>query len=835
MAKKGVKPLFDYEARRDFSRTPEPAPGKGKYRGGLFVVQKHGARALHYDLRLELGGVLKSWAVPKGPSLDPGERRLSVRVEDHPMDYAGFEGMIPKGEYGGGTVIIWDRGFWMPAGSPGEGLEKGSLKFYLFGEKLRGGWALARSRTAEDGKEEWLLIKEQDEDAAAGEITEEMPESVLSGLTLEEVAGTPAGVWSEKGGIRMPEPRPMMDAVEKAMQRSVRPELATLVDKPPGGGGWLHEIKLDGYRILARIDEGSVVLYTRAGNDWTAKFPSVAQRFSRLPLRSAWIDGEVVFMKEDGTTSFEGVQTALSEGDDSSLDYFAFDIVYYNGYDISSWPLADRKKFLKYILKAGKDAGIRFSEHVEGKGGEFFSNACRYGLEGVVSKKADARYFQGRSASWLKTKCHLSQEFVVGGYTEAKGSRYGFGALLTGVYDKKGRLLYTGRVGTGFNEETLKQVWERLKRTKAQRPPFINPPSGPEAKGVHWTRPGLVVEVEFGSWTRDGVMRHPSFKGIRDDKPPAEVLKEEPGTQKEEGKTGRPKAAELPVRLTSPSKIYYPQEGYNKRDLAEYYAAVSRLMLPHLKDRPLTLLRCPEGYEKGCFFQKHTEAGLPKELKRIKIKEDEGHVETYLTADSLEALLGLVQMGTLEIHTMGCRYANVENPDKITFDMDPDPEVEWGTLVEAAYLLRGVLSELGLRSFVKATGGKGLHVVVPLEPSAGWEEVKLFTRYVAEFIAKGLPGRFTSKMTKTRRKGKIFLDYMRNIRGATAIEVYSTRAKKGAPIAAPLSWDEIGAVRSDTFNIGNIRERLSGLRKDPWAGYFEVRQKITKEMMERVG
>lgn len=839
--------LGEYRSKRDFHSTPEPegrVEGKG---AGLFVVQKHGARSLHYDFRLEFKGVLKSWAVPKGPSVDPEDKRLAVQVEDHPLQYAGFEGIIPKGEYGGGTVLIWDRGFWVPQGNPANGFEKGHLKFILSGRKLKGRWALVRLKEPgidEAAKKEWLLVKERDDEAATGrDLLAEEPRSVVSGKTLEEMAGLPEGIWSAAADATPVLPAGQL-AKKKEMPLEVTPQLASLVDRAPEGDQWVHELKYDGYRLLARIKGGEVSLLTRNGNDWTYKFPSIQKALSRLPVESAWLDGEAVALRADGTASFEALQNALAEGSDKGLIYMVFDILYYNGYGLTALPLSERKFLAASVLKSEKadPMVLRYSQHVEGKGAAFFENACSYGIEGIMSKRKDAPYTEGRGRDWVKIKCHERQEFVIGGYTEPRGGRKGLGALLIGVFDGTGKFIYCGRVGTGFNERSITEIWERLRKIETPSSFFHNAPGGPEAKGVHWVSPELVAEVEFTQWTREGVLRHPSFQGLREDKPAQEVTHESPwklreavGPASEEliQRTAlRPAAGRM--RITNPERVFYPEDGYTKKDLIDYYEAVAPLMLPHVIGRPLTLVRCPEGYGKECFFQKHFDGSIPPEIKRVKLTENDGTPAEYLMVDEPGGLIGLAQLGVLEIHTWGSRHVKLEYPDRIVFDIDPDISVEWEKTVEAVFLLRALLEELGLKSFVKATGGKGLHVVAPVLPVRDWAEVKAFTKAVAEFVARGLPGRFTSMMTKTRRTGKIFMDYMRNIRGATAIEAYSTRARNGAPVAAPLRWDELPDARPDMFTLSNIRERIREA-PGPWDGYMDVKQPITDEMMERLG
>lgn len=814
-----------YRKRRDFTKTPEPKGGEGKTAGGIFVVQKHSARALHYDLRLELDGALKSWAIPKGPSLDPADKRLSIHVEDHPIEYAVFEGVIPKGEYGAGKVILWDRGFWIPFNDPHEGYRKGELKFILAGRKLKGAWALVRLKKQEDEKDEWMLIKETDEEARRDfDVTADLPLSVLSGLPIDEIAEG-RGVWASEETLPVvSEAMDEIKAVKAEMPARLFPELAYLADSPPSKDGWLFEIKYDGYRLLSRITDGEVRLFTRNGNDWTGKFPSIVRSLSRLRVKSAWLDGEAVYLKPDGTTGFSELQNSLSLSHDEDLSYIIFDIAYYNGYDLKGAPLFERKSLLKALLMAhAKDLlNVRFGDHFEGDGVAFFERACASSLEGVVAKERSSPYRQGRSREWLKVKCRLRQEFVIGGYTLSGGKR-SFGALLVGAHDDEGAFTYCGRVGTGFDEATLKSLFEGIQGLGAVAPPFANPPAGIEARDVIWVTPELVVEVEFSEWTRDRILRQASFRGLRPDKDWKEV------TIELAEKTEPPR-----IRLTNPEKIFYPEDGITKKRLVEYYELAGEKMLRHIEGRPLTLVRCPEGYDRECFFQKHAEMSIPAGVERVPIIED-GEARDYMAVSSLEGLLWLAQMGTLEVHAWGSRTPKVEFPDRITLDMDPDASVPWERLVEAAFLLRAVLEELGLKSFPKLTGGKGVHVVVPIEPLIDWNKAKAFAKALAEFVAMGLPERFTSVMTRARRVDRIYIDYMRNHRGSTAIEPYSTRAKKGAPVAAPVSWAELGDLRPDSFTVLNMAERIKGLKEDPWEGYFEIRQTITGEIRKKLG
>ncbi len=896
--------LETYQEKRDFKRTSEPEGRvESSQTGNLYIIQKHAASRLHYDLRLELDGVLKSWAVPKGPSLKPGEKRLAVHVEDHPLEYGSFEGTIPEGEYGGGTVMLWDKGRWEPIGDPHEGYAKGDLKFRINGEKLKGSWVLARMKggAGEEGKN-WLLIKKRDEYAILPndpDPVDYMNRSVAGGRSMSEIAAGREKVWFE--GEAVPGNDPRVEAVRSessnagkkkkrrmfldpsdlsgsrpsAQPNLFRPELATLIDRPPEGEQWVHEIKYDGYRILCFLSKGSVRLISRNGNEWTSKFQEIAGIVSKLPIESAIMDGELVVLDEKGRSDFQALQNIMQGIESGKLVYFAFDVPYAAGFDLTSTPLLARKEFLRILIESmpeeSKDDPIRYSDHIQGKGEAVFPNACRLDLEGIVSKQADSPYEQKRTRRWLKVKCFHRQEFVIGGFTEPGGSRTGFGALLLGYHLPDGKLVYSGKVGTGFDERDLKEMTSNLTALETDNSPFVNPPTGYEAKGVRWIRPELVAEVEFSSWTREGILRHPSFKGIREDKDPKEVVREDPepltvlaeNTQTgnsigdksveeahpetgspqvpapknrmpRQSKSGRAKKSGPDLTLSNPDRVLYPEIEVTKRDLAEYYEQVAGWMLPHLVRRPLTLVRCPEGWKKECFFQKHLGDSAPAVLRQIPFLEREG-VEYYSIVDNVEGLVSLVQIGVLEIHVWGSREENLEQPDMMIFDLDPDPEVPWEKMVRAAFLVRERLTDLGLRSFVKTTGGKGLHIAVPLAPRRHWDEVKEFSRAVAEGIVRESPSEYIATMSKSKRKGKVFIDYLRNGRGATFIAAYSTRARTGATVSAPIGWDELlSGIKPDTFNIGNIRQRLSSLKKDPWEGYFKVRQTITDRMKKSV-
>ncbi|MBA2253180.1 MAG: DNA ligase D [Nitrospirales bacterium] len=853
--------LKTYRNKRDFKRTPEP---EGRVQSGgerrLYVIQKHAATRLHYDLRLEEGGVLKSWAVPKGPSLDPKEKRLAVQVEDHPLEYGGFEGVIPKGEYGGGKVQLWDRGHWVPEGDAAAGLRTGKLKFHLEGNKLHGAWNLVRmhGQAEDNGKTNWLLIKEEDDAAATQhqrDIVQERPESILSGRQIEDMEASDESVWHSNRNGAPTSPSPDIDpstmqGARKARLPEIMPfQLATLTDQSPVGDEWLNEIKLDGFRMQCRIEKGKAQLLTRTGQDWTHRFPDVAHAAGQLRVRSALLDGELVALQPDGRSSFQLLQRALSEGAEATLAYYAFDLLHLDGYDINVAQLEMRKDMLKSVLKAmPTDGAVRYSDHVVGGGPAFHEAACRLGLEGMIAKRRTAPYRSGRGGDWLKVKCLLRQEFVVGGYTDPSGSRTGFGALLLGVYEDH-RLVYAGRVGTGFNIGLLKTLGARLKRLQQPETPFHNRVPGP-LREVHWVRPELVAEIAFAEWTSDGVLRHPSFQGLREDKTPTDVKREIPQPPPMPEKSSTPSKTIPPpkpsrrreeeveiagIRLTHPTRVLYPEQGVTKFDLAQYYQAIADSMLPHITGRPVMLLRCPEGHEKECFYQKHTNRMVPEAVHAVEIKEDKGKSSQYLMVDDLPGLIALVQMGALELHVWGSRGGRLEYPDRMVFDLDPDERLPWFRVVDAAELIRDRLVTMGLQSWVKTTGGKGLHVVVPLTGKQTWDEVKAFSQALAERLVKEAPERYTSKMAKAGRKGKLFIDYLRNSRGATAVAAYSTRARPGATVSTPVGWDELRRLTLDQFTVHTVPRRLQTSKQDPWKEFWNVRQSITQSARRAVG
>jgi bifunctional non-homologous end joining protein LigD len=848
--------LEDYDAKRDFSRTPEPRGKSGTGRGYSFVVQKHAATRLHYDFRLELENVLKSWAIPKGPSYDTREKRLAVHVEDHPVEYGSFEGIIPKDEYGGGTVMIWDTGVWAPLDQdPVGAYRKGVMKFRLQGKKLQGAWTLIRMKPRpgeKESRENWLLIKERDELArplAEFDVTKAFPDSAVSGRSIEEIAADEDDVWHSEPNAFDPEAlRKLPGAREAKLPDWVAPELATLAEGLPGKGAYIYEIKLDGYRQLCRIDGREVRFLSRSGKDWTDKFPSLALEARRLAVRSALLDGEVIAAQADGTPSFQALQNALSESGGARLIYYVFDLLYVEGFDVRQTPLSERKRLARELLaKIGPTSRIRYLDHVEGDPRGFFAEVCKRSLEGIMCKRPDRPYISERTKDWLKIKCWRRQEFVVGGFTEPSGGRKGLGALLLGLWEKDKRLQFVGRVGTGFTERSLKELRGKLSALETPGPAFANPPRGAAARGVHWVSPELVAEVSFADWTADGQLRHPSFEGLREDKRAEDVGREEP--QKTPGDEEAPaekttakrhSAGETErvagVTLTNPGRLLYPEVGVTKREIAEYYVQIADRVLPYVKDRPLTLVRCPDGWNQQCFFQKRLDTGVPASIATVPIIDDDGEERQYLAIRSLEGLVFCVQRSVLEFHPWGARIDNLDRPDIMIFDLDPGPSIEWARVAETARLVRGFLELLGLRSFLKTTGSRGLHVVVPLARRHSWGEVKSFSKAVVERFVQAQPELYTANASKAARQGRIYLDYLRNSRGANAIAPYSTRAKAGAPVATPIAWEELDSgVRSDSFTIRDIPGRLRALSSDPWEEFRDTRQTISATARRKVG
>lgn len=978
--------LDTYNRKRRFDDTPEPSGARASRKQGgrktarqasadalSYVIQEHDARRLHYDFRLELNGTLLSWAVPKGPSLDPSVKRLAVHVEDHPVEYGSFEGEIPPGNYGAGSVIVWDRGTWEPVGGAVEAARAyaaGKLKFALHGEKLHGGWTLVRSHMRGSGdKEQWLLIKERDDEArdqSEYDILKKRPGSVLDGsaspvegggaskavatkrtqgraadkaVTRTQVnadtdAASPAKRGGKSGAKRASSSRadprrsdivatrsaqslrelaasPSIEgAVPARLPATFKPQLATLVDAAPAGDEWSYEIKFDGYRVLVRIDrkakDSAVKLFTRAGNDWTAKFSKQVDAFEHLDIESAWLDGEAVVLDQNGVPDFQALQNAFDSNRPQDIVIYLFDIPFLNGYDLRGVPLEQRRAILRALLEEVDDSVLRFSNDFDFSAEDLLRSACDMALEGIIGKRRDSGYSSGRSSAWIKLKCRRRQEFVIGGYSEPSGSRAAFGALLLGVFDGEGKLQYAGRVGTGFDAALLRSVKKALDAHETRRMPFAAAPRERSRTPVHWVEPVLVAECNFAEWTSDGIVRQASFVSLRNDKPARQIVREssrqgdDVQQSSESGSDGAPKkraarkaagnasagktavekaadtkgasrktaspksasrktaspktaspktaspktaakkstAASIPaevagVRISHPERVIDKSTGARKIDLVQYYESVADWMLPLLQDRPVSLVRAPEDIGGELFFQKHSQKlSIPNVTQHPGL--DPGH-PPLITVDTLKALVGAAQMGTVEFHTWNAVASNIEKPDRMVFDLDPDASLGWERMIEAAQLTRSLLEELGLTSFCKTSGGKGLHVVVPLAKQASWDAVKDFSQAVAQHMAATLPKYFSAKMGAQNRQQKIFVDYLRNNRGSSTVAAFSVRARPGLGVSVPLTWEEVATTTAgDQWNIENLHERLAELKSDPWAGYAKTRQRITAAMKKRL-
>lgn len=792
--------LREYNKKRDFKITKEPGGrkkvSKAKSKKLIFVVQEHHASHLHYDFRLELEGVLKSWAVPKGPSLDPSVKRLAVQTEDHPLPYAKFHGTIPKGEYGGGEVFIWDNGTWEAEGDDPIGdLEKGHLKFKLKGKKLRGSFVLVRTHyKGSESQKNWLLIKHHDE--------AEVPGHELNPVSRVSKKKASKKVAKKKSAPLGKDPWPGF----------VPPQLPRLVTEVPAqDGGWIHEMKFDGYRMQCHLKNGIGQFYTRNALDWSNTFPFLLNSIEQLPVRNAIFDGEIVALDEAGKTHFQMLQNSLKSKNDKHLRYYIFDILYLDGKDLRDLPLLERKQILKETLK-NAPSQIIYSEHILEDGDEFYKVSCEHQLEGIVSKLADSPYRSGRNDLWAKTKCSSRQEFVIGGWTDPQGGRTGIGALLLGIFED-GKLRYAGRVGTGFNTDTLRAIKKDLTSLETDETPFeINSPKG---KGIHWVKPIRVCEVSFGNWTDEGILRTPVFKGMREDKRPKEIHMEK-----------AKKHLSVVKEISSPDKILFKKEQKTKKDVSEFYQKIAKEMLPYLKDRPLSLVRCPNGSEGTCFFQKHFTGSIPDSFHTFPVREEKGQ-GIYLSIDSAEGLQELVQLNAFEIHAWNCDKDDYMRPNQIVMDFDPGPEVPWSDVIEAAFELKEMLEDLDLKSFVKLTGGKGIHVHVPIAPLYDWDQIKSFTQTLAlEMVARN-PMRYIANMSKKLRKNKIFVDYLRNGYGATAVVPYSLRAKPLSAIALPLEWSELKRVKSpQDFTMDKALRKIKSRKRDPWEGMLKLKQKI---------
>jgi bifunctional non-homologous end joining protein LigD len=874
LSKAAAPKLAAYAAKRDFQKTAEPAGDAPVIASNAprFVIQKHDATRLHYDLRLELDGVFKSWAITKGPSLDPAEKRLAVEVEDHPLGYGDFEGTIPKGQYGGGTVQLWDRGTWTPEGGqdPEEALRAGDLKFTLRGDRLKGSFVLVRMKRDRAGgkRVNWLLIKHRDAAAREGDGDAVLAgdRSVASGRTMDTIAAgkgrapkpfmlakdkAPAAdaIWDSRDGLareqrdadeRKPaKPKPAKsEPLEKkvAMPTFVPPQLCKLVERPPSGSDWLHEIKFDGYRVQARVEHGGAVLRTRKGLDWTARFPAIAKALADLP--DAILDGEIVALDAEGAPDFAALQAALAEENTDRLVYFVFDLLHADGVDLTRRPLRERKQKLEALLAARKKSSslARYVEHFESGGEAVLRSACKLSLEGIVSKRADAVYRSGRSDSWTKAKCRGGHEVVLGGWTDTNGT---FRSLLSGVF-RDGKLVYAGRIGTGYGVATVKALMPKLLANASDRSPFTGANAPPRDATIHWLAPRLVAEIEFAGFTGDGAIRQASFKGLREDKDATDVEAEAPAPPETvavkspaPAKSQSPRAAKtktpaevMGVRLTHPDKVLWPAAGDNaavtKRDLALYFEAVGAWMLPHIKGRPCSIVRAPDGIDGETFFQRHATQGLSSLLDVMTVSGDR---KPYLAINRIEGLIAIAQMGGLELHPLNCAPGKPDAPDRLVFDLDPAPDVAFSAVIAAARDLKTRLDALGLVAFCKTTGGKGLHVVTPLAASrkpASWPEAKSFARAVCEAMAKDDPKRFLTTMAKKDRAGRIFLDYLRNDRLSTAVAPLSPRARPHAPVSMPLTWTQVKAGLDPlAFTTASVPRLLA--RTKAWAGYDEAR------------
>lgn len=825
MPKRNALDIETYNRKRDFAKTKEPRGRKLRGSGDSFVVQKHDASRLHYDFRLELDGVLKSWAVPKGPSLDPDEKRLAMRTEDHPLDYGDFEGTIPKGEYGGGTVMLWDQGRWIPdpRKDPSKTIEEGHLHFTLEGERMKGEWVLFRlnPRPGERG-EPWMLKKVTDEyaDPHDGEaLVDNNVTSVTTGRTMAEIAAG-EDVWrSNRGGQKGGRAKRKAGKAPPPFQE---PQLATLVDDVPPGTSWIHEYKYDGYRLLLAVGDGVATAWTRKGLDWSDKFKALVKAAAKLPA-GCLIDGEAVAVDENGKPSFQLLQSTLKEQRGANLVFYAFDLLVDRGEDIKRLPNIERKERLAALLK-GVHPPILFGDHVIGRGEELFREVCKTGGEGIVSKRAGAPYKGARTRDWLKIKCIQRQEFVIVGWSESD-KRRGFRSLLLAVKEGR-RLTYAGKVGTGFNAKLIEDLMERMEPLAIDKAPVEVPRA--DRRGAHWIKPKLVAEINFSEFTDDGILRHPSFIALREDKPASEVVREMPKhLNKSEKKKERATAESFGIDISNPDRVIFPKDGLTKGDLADYYAQIEPLIMIDAAKRPMTLIRYPQGTSEKGFFQKHDKGTFGPHVKQIPIEESDGSIEDYLYFDDVRGLLACVQMGTIEFHGWGSKVQKVEYPDRLVFDLDPDVGLDFTRVKEAAVTLRQLLEGLGLKSWPLLSGGKGIHVVVPLDASKDWDTVKDFAERFSRAISEAEPEMFTANIRKVQRKGRIFLDWLRNQRGATAVMPYSARGREGAPVAAPIAWDELDEYESGGhFSIRDADELLERASSKMLAGWGKAKQAL---------
>lgn len=799
--------LEEYNQKRDFIKTMEPEGSIENSEEQLrFVIQHHMARKDHYDLRLEWNGVLLSWAVPKGPSYNTSDKRLAIQVEEHPLDYRNFEGTIPKGEYGGGVVMLWDEGYWEPYGNVDEGLRKGELKFVLNGIRLKGKWALIRLKVkAGEGKDNWLFLKEKDEFTKTDTGISEFNTSIRTSRTMGEI---------ESG---------QEAKITKNPFYKVDVQLAKLVNTVPGGDDWVYELKYDGYRIIAFVEQGNVLLYTRNGNDYTKQFYEVTTSLIQLAAgRAMVLDGEMTVTQPSGKTNFQALQNYIKNSKSLNLTYIIFDLLALDGEDLRGYSLIDRKDRLEALMQTAPK-NLYYSRHVKGNGKESLIAACEAGMEGIVGKKYDSFYSGTRNGDWIKIKCDKRQEFIIGGYSLSEKKSRGVSSLLLGIYEGD-ELIYAGRAGTGISEREMIELEEKFKSIVVAESPFKNEPKTKSSEKITWIEPRLVAEIKFAEWTMENLLRHASFKGLRIDKNPKDIKKEESVDELERPMVANSNSIIIEgIKISNPDKVIFDNSQITKEEVIRYYAKVSEHMLPYVGHRVLSVLRCPKGISQTCFYKKHP-GQESKGIVPIPILTSSGETEDYFYIDNVSGLLSEAQMGTLEFHIWGSRVDELEKPDMMVFDLDPDEGMELSRVRQGVLDTKNILDELSLNSYLKTSGGKGYHVVVPLKPSVSWDVFHDFARSVAEVMEQKWPERYTSNVKKAKRKGKIFIDWIRNGRGATSIAPYSLRAREGARISMPISWDELNTVAPDSITMADAIIRING--DDPWKDFFQSNQRL---------
>jgi bifunctional non-homologous end joining protein LigD len=845
MPAKETDPLERYWAKRDFEVTAEPRGRRTASRSKAlsFVIQKHAASRLHYDFRLELDGVLLSWAVPKGPSFDPADKRMAIHVEDHPLSYGSFEGTIPPKQYGAGTVIVWDNGTWEPVGDPHEGLRKGKLLFQLHGQKLGGLWELVKIAKGGERQEPWILFKKRDSFArpkAEYDVVSALPDSVIAKPLKAPAAGAKSAA-PRKASTGAKSDSGLPGAVKAPTPAKLSPQLATLATGVPVAGEWIYEIKFDGYRLMARIENGKAKLITRGGHDWSLRMPHLVKELEKLEVESAWLDGEIVVLDDRGLPHFNSLQNAFDRaaGRDRIV-FFLFDVPYFEGYDLRDAPLRARRRLLSKLLEERGSERLRFSEAFEADPTSILNSACRMGLEGVIAKRADAPYSSRRTETWLKLKCQLRQEFVIAGYTDRTGGPSQVGSLLLGVYGAGGELVSVGSVGTGWDATEASALKRRLSKLEIDSPPFAAGAAKPgrwskrPAGAERWVQPKLVAEVTFTEWTPDGQIRHPSYIALRTDKPATAIRRETAKPIGEGPVRSAGKSASGGIKVSNADRVIDPSTGLTKLDLVRYYESVAEWMLPHLKGRPCSLVRGPTGIQGQLFFQKHDEKISIPGIKELDPALWPGH-GGLLEVGTAQSLASAAQMNVIEFHTWNSTAKAIDKPDRMIFDLDPGEGTSWQHVQEAAVLVRALLSELGLEAWLKTSGGKGLHVVVPIAPRLDYDTVKDFSQAVVVHLAKTIPSRFVAKSGPANRKGKLFVDYLRNGHGATTAAAFSARARAGLGVSMPVSWEDLPKLKSGAhWTIATAREHLSFQSSDPWAEYWKKKQSLSGAM-KRLG